>query len=504
MTTPSGSEVVIKVAGVDVSHDVIYSTAVFEAQMAAVPGLFSFSVRDRDMIYDFLPGAEVTLDIDGTRSYGGWALQPTAAYAFPAADTSDLSAVKGRIWKLAGPDFNYLLDKRVLRRTDHPTSLIPTLIGSITDDAVIRTHFPTYFDIPAGFDFTDASRILTTHTYSGTGYDRYTFPTLGTKMRDVLNDLAEWGGVFYIDASKRLNYVPVQNTLAPWGFSDVPNGITTIGFRDGDLTDDITSIANDVFVFGGSEWAGDGDVVVARRQNTDSMDLYGRWQLVENDLGNPKYKIQAQVDARANTLINGADGTSYVLGSLGLVHPEKQFRATWHGHKVPIIGGVHRHLQPGEAVTVELQTFDITVTVPMRQVRITFPTLDGRDSPSTAYVKFEGFFGLMMSDPYWLWAYLKKAPNRQHFVVTANDSSVNPPHGARYQGVPTPAPDGVTTNFFIPFPYVADSYSLFADERLKRKGSYWTESDPAAGKITISPAPAGGTSLYSEAVLSGG
>lgn len=503
----TGSDVVITVAGVDITRDVIFSSATFESQMAAIPGQHSIIVKDPNRTYDFVTGDEITLDIDGTRVYGGWTLQPQKIYAFPADRTDDLSKVKSRQWHLQGPDYNYLLDKRVLRDLVKPTSNENLAIaGSIGNGAVVRTKFPTFFDIPAGFDFTSSTRITDSYTFP----NGYIFPTQGSTMRENLDALAGlYGAVYYIDPNKQLRFIPVQNTAAPWGFSDVPNkqpigwggGMPTVGFREGSATEDGTPVANDALVWGGSQWAVNGDVVFARRENATSIAAHQRWQHSEVRVGEDRFKSQRQVDERARIIVDGNVTGVYEFGSTGLVNPEQQANLKWFSHLVPLSGGIRRHLNAGEVVTIELQTFGVTYTLPIRQVRITFPTLDAKTSPSKAYVEFEGFFGVLMSDPFWLWAFLKQGQPVHNIALTATDTSTAPQHGSLYQGVPLSV-SGSTQTFAIPFPYINGTFRLYENGLLKAPGVYFFESNPTLGQIHTF-APVSG-SLYAEAVTRGG
>ena len=84
---------------------------------------------------------------------------------------------------------------------------------------------------------------------------------------------------------------------------------------------------------------------------------------------------------------------------------------------------------------------------------ISFP---GLDANGDAYVQFEGFFGVLMSDPFWMWDFLRsQAGARQQAGVTtiANDNSVDPPYGSKYTGTATIAgglpPDGLDRVFYV-------------------------------------------------------
>lgn len=507
----AGSVIVIEVDGLDISDKCVYAQCSFEAQMAAIPGAFTVVVRDMDQTLEFITGKELTLSVDGQLIYGGYVTQVNKKYFFPADDTltDGPETVESRQWLLTGVDWNILFDKRVLLSDGDPTVNIPAISGSITDASIITGYFGTYFDT-TGFDFGSAA-VIDNFTYA----DGYTWPTQGTTMRDVLDDLAQWGAVYWISADKVFHFMPYQDTAAPWGFSDVPNGqaigdtpVPLIGFRDGEYTEDATAIVNDALVWGGSEWALDGDIVFDRRENTTSITNHGRWQVGEVHTGEEGFKLQAGVTARAKSIVDGNFSGTYVTGSKGLVNPEEQFRCTWFSNKVPI-DGTFVHLQPGSATPIELWVFSddggvtpYQTTLPLRQLSITFPTLD---PTGDAYLQFDGFFGVQMSDPFWLWHFLReqRKNNQRPFAYSsANNGSVDPPYGSQYQGEPSPATDSSTTVFTIPFGYIPGSFRVYADGVLVATTAY-TTSDPPAGEFTFTTAPATGVELWVVAILTG-
>jgi len=489
---PTPSSVVITYDGTDdITNSILFASARFEAQAAAVPGTFEVTIKDPDRTLSFTTGKELTLDIDGVRLFGGYVLNVSRKYAFPADDTAVLASVRSRQWVLRGVDYNVLLDKRVLRNTANYLEQIPNITSPIYDGAVIRTHLGTYFDLPAGFDFTSAARVRDNHSHT-----QYTWPTQGTKLRAFLEGESRFGNVFYVDGEMRLWFVNVEDTVAPWGFSDKPNHTTTFGFREGEYIEDGTAMVNDALVWGGSMWAGDGDVVFARRQNTTSQNDHKRWQIGENNVGNANYKSQAEVNARANVIVDGNESGVFNDGSKGLVNPEQQFKATWFAKDVPSM----QHLKPGDVTPIDLWVFSeddgatpFSVNLPLRQVKISFPTLqDGG-----AHVMFEGFFGIQNSDPYWLWHFLRSLKPGTTVVTTADDSTgATPPYATLYSGIPTPDTDGAETVFFVRYPYISRTLAVYKDGLFMIPGVDFTESDPENGEFTMTSPPGGAEVLF--------
>lgn len=509
----AGSVIVIEYDGNDITGDCVFEMCSFAAQMAAVPGTFQVVVRDMAQSLDFTTGKELTLDVDAVRLYGGYVTQVSKTYFFPADDTTgDVSDVESRQWALTGVDYNILLDKLVLRNTADYTHNIPKTAGPITDGGLIRTKFDDYFDLPSGFNFSSSTYILDNHTYT----NGFVWPTQGMTMRQVLDLWGLYGAVFWIDANRQFNFVPVQDTAADWGFSDKPNndpigtGTPTYGFRDGEFTEDASPIVNDALVWGGSEWAVNGDVVFARRENATSITAHKRWQVGEVRVGEANYKSSAEVTARAKVIVDGNESGTFAEGSKGLVNPEKQFRCTWFSTDVPEDGGDPVHLRPSQVVPIRLWVFSddggatpFAVDLPLRQLNITFPELDvGGD----AYLEFEGFFGVLMSDPAWLWAFLREGATKLPSTTvstSADNDSVDPPYGAEYAGEPSPATDGSTVVFTIPFSFIGGTVRLLVNGLLQDPTTAYSESDPSTGEITLTFAPVADDELWVEATLSG-
>lgn len=484
----------------DITTDCVFAEWRFTSQMAATPGEFQGVVRDPEQVYDFVTGWEIRCIIDGVTLWGGYILAAVRQFAVPVDDTVTRapSAIKTRQWALRGSDYNYRLDRLVFRNTADYTHVV-TLSGPIYDSEIIATY-GAYFDVPDGWD-------LSTYVVPNFQFPAsYTFGAGGNgqgfTMRDALADLTQYGAVAYVGPDRALRFLPVQDALAPWGFTDyAPDGEDFIGFREGSATEDLTPVANDAFVWGGSVWTNDGAVVAARRENADSIAAHGRWQTAEVRVGDTRYQSQDEVDARANVIVDGnVEGTT-TEGQQGLALPETQYRLTWFAHRVPRSGGVPQHLYPGMVTTINLWSFSedggatpFTLTVPLRSVEITFPSLppDGTPGDPLTWVKFTGMFGVLATDPEWLWAYLRKNlgqfqqnVNQGGRFSTAGSGTTDPvPYGTLWNGPTAEDPDGSRTTFTIPYGYIATTTQVMLNGLLATLDVDYEESDPAAGEIT--------------------
>lgn len=477
----------------DITADVVFTEATFSSQFGGVPGQFSVKVRDPDRTYSFVTGSEITLTIDGVAQFGGYVLTVDKGSFAPAADTSDISTYDLRTWTLSGPDYNIIFDKRVWRNTsDYLTHI--DLTADTTDGAILRDALANFADL-SGFD--TSSGIEDIATISGGDLLQQ-----GQPLRGEFQNLSLFGGaVWYINPSKVFVYVPYDDVVKRWGFSDTPNKTpitvspdayqnATYPFREVTGTEDASFMANDALVWGGSEFAGaSGGTVFSRSSDAMSIADHGRWQTGEAHFGDRLYAVQAQVDARSDVIVNGPPGADATGQEKGLKNPQPQFTFTWFSADVPLLSGVPDHLKAGDILNIELSVFGVTTLLPLRELRVSFP--DAFEDDGTHLVQFDGTFGLQLSDPFSLWRYLLIAQQSQTTLTQTfvDNSSGATVYGAIYTGEPSPATDGSTTIFTVPYPYIPGSTEVYLNGLAQRATVDYTESDPSAGEITMTSAP---------------
>jgi hypothetical protein len=481
----------------DITDDCVFERCSFSQQMNAVPGQFRVLVRDPNQTHSFVTGSEITLEVDGALVFGGYVTLVEDGHFAPAADASDLANYDLRTFTLSGSDYNIIFDRRVWRNTSDYYHLID-LSAFTTDGDILREALSNYADLS---DFDTTSGIVDIDTTS--------FPTgdslqQGEAIREEFKRLAQFGGaVWYSDPTRTFIYKPYDDVVKRWGFSDNPNhnaitaspttyqGATT-GFREVTGTEDAQYMVNDALVWGGSQWAGtSGGTVFARVTDATSITDHGRWQTGEAHFGERLFSIQDQVDARASVIVNGPPGADATGQQKGLKNPQTQFEFTWFSDDVPTLSGVPDHLKPGDILNIELTTFGVTTLLPLRQLQIEFP--DAFEIDGTHKVKFTGTFGLQLSDPYSLWAFLQSIRGGQITQVQSpaivTDSSTSTTYGASYSGAVSPAPDNSTTVFSIPFGYITGSLAVYINGLLQRPGTDFNETDNAAGTFTMTSAP---------------
>lgn len=494
-----GSDIVLTVDGTDITSHTLFATASFESQLNAIPGTCEFTVKDPSRSLSFVTGKEISLTVDGTKYWGGYVTQIDRTHAFDADNTSSVSSYDNRMWVIHGVDFNVLFDKRVLRQTSNYLTQIPNVAGSTQDGSILRTALSNYIDLPAGFDGTTSiDNVRPIHDFDMT--KPWAWPAQGTKLRDLFDEVSKWEGqIFYIAPTKKFHFHALERAESRWGFSDQPNhaGITTAtsqyqgstyGFREVEAIEDGSVIINDALVWGGSAFAGPGSVVFARVQDGTSQTDHGRSQYAEVRFGEPGLGIQAGVNARADVIVNGPPGTDSYGQQKGLRYPQWTFTFTWFAKDVPKITGVRQHIIPGQLVTIVMNVFGVTKLLPLRSVRLRFPeqATDGK-----TFVSFTGEFGLQTSDPFTLWRYILRNQRRIQNTILAvvDNSSVTTVYGALGSFTPTPAADGVTTAFDLPFGYIATTLEVYLNGLFQRSGTDFTESNPETGGFTMTSAP---------------
>lgn len=511
----SGSSIQILYDGDDITSYVMLAQTQFSVVMAGGPGTFTLRCKDPYSVLDFVTGREIVLIVDNVRIFGGFVMQVGRTYAFPAdyIPEGGISEFRNRIWEIHGVNYNILFDKRVLRDTSNYLTNGLTVPVPVYDGDIIRNTFPNYFDLPVEMDFTTYVDNVFEFTTDNTKNDVYQFPTQGTSMRRVLDDFSfnYTGALVYIDANWNLHYEAVNTLTKRWGFSDTPNNASissstggfqdaTVGMRGLSSTEDATGMVNDAFVWGGGVWSNDpATTFFARVEDPTSIGLHNRWQYSEVHMGQAGYSVPAMVEATAQRIVNGSEDAILLGQNVGSKWPQYQLKVTWFASDVPYLDGQRDHINPGELLTFKLYVLGddglpLNLLLPCRSINISFPS---NDADGDSYVQFDGYFGLQQDDPYQLWRYIRQVATTSVNELTqiVNNESTSAIYGAEYFDSPSPATDGVTTAFTIPFPYIAESTDVLLNGLSQRVGVDYMESDPPGGEITFLAAPLSNDSI---------
>jgi hypothetical protein len=536
MPSPSTIQILINDT-IDVTRYTLFAQTSFELAGGGVPGQARVVLKDPDRELAFTTGDEIALVVDDIRLWGGIIMSKAQAHFFPVVDTTDLEAVTSLQWTLTAVDYNIWMDKRVIRNPLAYNSQImigPGPLGAVLSEAIAK-----YMDIPPGLDYTsmvdDVKQDGRVAVYASVENGPAPLLQQGKPWREQLDLMTRLGGFEWrIDAHKRLHFHAYKDLVPGWGFVDRhPNGVTSIGFREGTVREDGMQMVTDALVWGGSQYRLDpaDDVIVFARYpdpppNTeyievtapdpvtgedrvyrDSLDYddevlaierlaqYGRWQRAEIRIGEPFFHSDVAVRVRAHHIVAGVGGSNEVSGlDTGLNRPVWQAQLTWFAHDVP----GKQHIAPGDIVSMVFYALGDDVTplpllLPLRTVRISFPTLPPKlpsEDPLT-YVRFDGEFGISYSDSRFLWRFLmnRKGPGFESAVATVSQESSTTVSGALGGFHPLESPDGSRVQFTLPFSYLLGSTKVYLNGLLQRSRLEYLESSPSQGKITFAQAP---------------
>lgn len=526
------SQVQVQIAGEDVTTRTLFSESSFMAQANAVPGDFTVMIKDLDHSFEVVSGSEMTLHIDGFPYFGGFVKRIGRNHFFPVEDSTVPEDV-ARKWRLRGPDFNILFDKLVLRDTDNYLRPLRTLSDEVPINRAVKHLLNNFIDIPPGLGFDEHV------TASAVGYGPGLYVGQGKYLRDQMEDFAQYGAFYYIDADKELHFETAAQRRSSWAFVDHnPNGVNRIGFREATYDEDAMQLVTDSLVWGGSslhkpgadpdtpigtvfarypdppaanaEWQGFLQTAEKEQQAIDRLERYGRWQRAEFKVGQSGFLTMGSVKNRAYTTVAGFPGIDPATGvDGGLNIPQPSIQLTWFGHDVPRDEfDTPLHIVPGDLVDIILYTMGrdrahpLVLTLPLRQVRISFPTLpsDNPDHDPKGYVRFDGDFGLSSSDPRFLWRYLlthrrgSGSSSSAQLAATVDNESTTATRGARGTLVPAETPNGIRKVFTLPFGYLAGTTEVYLNGLLQRPTLEYVETDPGAGEIRFLEAPAGPSS----------
>lgn len=495
----------------DITDHVMGARSWVECKMAAQPGEFEIWIKDVARDQSFITGKRLKVILDDVPLYGGFIMHISRLLAFPVVDTTDAEAVTTRWWILRGVDYNTLFDRLKIRWTVDFKHAIPDFAVGQYDDVLVETLLATYIDKPSWL-LTNIERVGQVNPDLVGGW-----ATQGSPWREQMEDFSKrLGEIWYIDAAETLQWKAVESGGMAWGFSDVPDeGESLVGFRELDADEDMTQMVNDALVWGGDEFtgasdsaSGGGKTLFSRFEDTDSIDDHGRWQWAETHFGDTLFASQGLVDNRAERIVDGPPGASVAFPTSGLKNPQWNIGLVWWDKDVPD----QDHVRPGSFVRIKLNVFDVDIELPARSIRMTFPDQRLIDGVPQPIVRFEGSFGLELSDPMTLWTAIsnsRKAERsaRRKEVRTATDDSEQTAYGSFGQFIPTPAADGVQQVFTIKFGYVVGSTAVYVDGLRQSRGATtgendYVETDPVLGLIRFNDdrIPDDGAKIYVECV----
>ena len=517
------STISITLAGVDITSKVLFRETQFTIQANPIQGTFKVAVKDLDHTFSPTAGEKIKCFVDGVPLFGGYVMQISRGFFFPAEDTENPTTV-ARKWTLTGPDFNILWDKRVLYDSTDPTSELSVPSGSRTISKAFKYMMDNFVDVPVGLDYDTHVDVI--KTAFGSAAKGSLLVGQGKTVRDQMEDFMDHGAVmYYIDADFAVHLHEYEVLRLPWMFTDyLPDGTNTVGFREGEYIEDFSQIVTQSLVWGGSsiraaDGGPEGEVVFAKypqapansvtiwegteseavlkawkeQQALDRRAQYGRWEMAEERAGQSNYLVQDSVTSRAYAIINGPIGVPPTYGlESGFNKALDTMRCTWFAHDVP----ADEHVRPGYLMDFTLYTQDKIFTLPCRSIQITFPTLPA-DSPGDTWVRFDGEFGISFSDRRYLWKALRRQQRelRGSTTVVVDNSSTDVPPGSWHTVWPNETTNGTRKVFTFPFTFYRGEFNLFMNGLVQRENLDYTY-DPNTKQVTFVEAPGTGDQIW--------
>lgn len=290
----------ITIDGVDVTDDVLFSETFFEMRTNGESGEATMRLRGDHAIAD---GADWLVEVDGNAVWRGYVLQVTRTYMFDAQNVDEPGFLE--LLLLRGADLNVLFNRRVVFKGSSPTTVEGTQFPAGTADTTAITELLDHWLDLSDDDLDTTTGVVhvgdldpseKTRAWSGSW-------TWGQAMASIAMLPA---AVYYIrpeNSSVRgtLVYCDVDVPDAPFGLSDQPNGTTTRGYREMEISLDGTSLANDVLAWGMGY--GSMQPVFKRDQSSASQSAHGLWQTASVNYG--VYK-QGTINRIADSILNGS------------------------------------------------------------------------------------------------------------------------------------------------------------------------------------------------------
>ncbi len=312
-------------------------------------------MRDEDRTKSFTVGEPILLTINGQNVWRGFVATVNRVYVFPALNVDDFGLA--RFIDITGTDINILLTKRIVFDQATPTRILAPLLSAHTPDVTaIDELLDDWLDLSGdGLNTTDFVENVgdTTWTQSGRAWEGS--DTWSQAMQSIANIPA---AIWYIDPDRNFVYTDVDTPNAPFALSDQPNGVTVRGYREMEVLQDGSGLANDVLAWGlgyGSQTP-----VFVRDEDATSQAAHGLWQLAQITFG--VYK-QATIDRIATSIIDGS--------------PQSKRGAKDDKVSVQCVT-YEPGLRVAQKVDFSSETFGFNDVLPVRKMEVDFP---GPDTP---------------------------------------------------------------------------------------------------------------------------
>lgn len=366
------STIAIRVNGIDITNDVVFADAEFSTQASGSPGLCKFRLKDTSYELSFTVGQSLTLDVDGVRVWSGWVQSVKRGFFFPYSGSPVQSRPMARMLSIEGVDYNVLFRKRFCYDKANPANgFLKSWPVDTHDDVQIRYLCEHHLDLSGdGINYT--TKVLHVGTPNPDARGNPAGP--GWSWGDAMTAIGRYpGAIFYIDPDGYLVYADVDIENAAYSLSDTPDvDAGSLGYRDMQILHNGSNLVNDAMVWGVGQ--GDNHVKFRRTRDQASLDAHGLWQA--GDFRGDLWR-QASVDHRSHSFVYGSE----------------QNRRGAKDDAISIVATIFRPaFRVADKVRFISRTFGFEDVIPVRSVRVTFPTKKD--------VKFELTLSHMIDTPW--------------------------------------------------------------------------------------------------------
>lgn len=361
---PEQVEISIKLDGVDITDDVLIEEAEFTSQASGSPGTCKFKIKDLTRAYNVRIGADLTLDINGRRAWGGWVTSVSRQFFFPTtigiiSDSGSGRAcivpgsILPRMLVIEGADYNILFRKRYIVRKSNPTNaIVRTWPEDTQDDTIIKWLCDNALYLGGdGLDTDSMVEHVGTPVPDGRGSPVGAGYTWEQAMRAIVRAS---GAIFYIDPDRRLIHTDVDTPNGWLTLTDDPQSWVEVGYRDMEILYNGSNLINDAMVWGAGQ--GSSSVAFYRARDQSSINEHGLWQ--EGEFRTDLWR-QSSVQKRAE----------------GFVYGSPQNKRGGKDDAISVAVTVFTPIfRVADKVDFRSTVFGFSDVIPIRRQRMTFPT----------------------------------------------------------------------------------------------------------------------------------
>lgn len=339
--------------GRDITSIVLFSDAEFTSKVNGTPGTCKFRIRDVEHSFSFTVGRPLQLIINGLTEWTGFVSRVNRKTAFTDGPVEQL-----RYFSIEGVDINILFRKRILWRYENVrdvSGVTYKYTGTPTKDTTaLADMFSTHLHYLTNRDGIDTTSLV--NNVADINVDQEVNAYAGSwtweQAMNSINTLP--AAVYYINPEKKLVWADVNVASAPFALSDTYDGRTSYGYREVEIWNDGTNLCNDHLALGAG--AGSDKMVYSRARSATSINAHGLWQAFTFSSGT--YKSQT-IDRIAQRRIFGSPSS----------------KRGQKDDKVSVSCVTYRQgLQAGMGVDFSCHALDFTDVLPVRELKITFPT----------------------------------------------------------------------------------------------------------------------------------